>query len=152
VETLLLLEDVVDIYMPDCKFWSAETSRLYTRASNYPEVMRRAVKEMQRQVGDLVIDEAGLARRGLLVRHLVMPGHLEETREVLCFLAREISADTYINVMDQYRPCYRAHEFDQINRPLRMEEYEQALAAAKECGLHRLDQREWKRLFRLLGL
>jgi len=151
-DTLLLLEDVVDIYMPDCKFWTSATSRLYTRAKDYPEVMKKAVKEMHRQVWDLVIEENGLASRGLLVRHLVMPGHLEETREVLRFLAEEISQNTYVNIMDQYRPCYRAHEFEKIHRPLAAEEYEQALAMARESGLHRLDQREWKKLFRLLGL
>ncbi len=152
ITTLRLLEDIVDIYMPDCKFWSDDTARLYTRAGNYPEVMRAAVREMHRQVGDLVIDGAGLASRGLLVRHLVMPGHLEETRKILCFLAREISTETYTNVMDQYRPCYRAHEFEKINRSLNAGEYEQALAIAEECGLRRLDQREWKKMFRLLGL
>ena len=151
-ETLKLLDGIVDIYMPDCKFWTKETTRLYTRAKDYPEVMQNAVKEMHRQVGDLVIDESGLARRGLLVRHLVMPGHLEETRGVLKFLAEEISNDTYINVMDQYRPCHKAHDYDKIKRPLNAEEYEQALAMAQEYGLHRLDQREWKKIFRMLGL
>lgn len=152
LEGLRLLDGIIDIYMPDCKFWSSETAARFTRARNYPAIMQQALKEMHRQVGDLVIDDVGLARRGLLVRHLVMPGHLEETREILCFLAREISPDTYVNVMDQYRPCHRAMEFDLINRPLRAEEYEQAVAMAGECGLHRLDQREWKKFFRLLGL
>lgn len=150
--TLRLLEGVVDIYMPDCKFWNKETAALYTRAGDYPEVMREAVREMHRQVGDLVLDEEGVAVRGLLVRHLVMPGHLDETREILAFLARDISARTYVNVMDQYRPCHKAFQFEKIKRPLRVEEYEQALAMARECGLSRLDQREWKRIFRLLGL
>lgn len=150
--TLRLLEGVVDIYMPDCKFWKEETAALYTRAENYPRVMREAVREMHRQVGDLVLDEEGIAVRGLLVRHLVMPGHLDETREILAFLARDISPRTYVNVMDQYRPCHKAFQYEKINRPLRAEEYEQALAMARECGLSRLDQREWKRIFRLLGL
>lgn len=151
-ETLKLLDGIVDIYMPDCKFWTGETSRLYTRAKDYPLVMQKALLEMHRQVGDLVIDANGLARRGLLVRHLVMPGHLDETRRVLDFLAKEISTNTYINVMDQYRPCHKAFEFEKINRPLAAEEYEEALAIAKELGLRRLDQREWKKFFRLLGL
>ncbi|GAB4339511.1 MAG: radical SAM protein [Desulfobulbaceae bacterium] len=152
VETLRLLEGVVDIYMPDCKFWSEETARRYTRAKNYPGIMRDALREMHRQVGDLVIGEDGIARRGLLVRHLVMPGHLDETKKILCFLAGEISRDTYVNVMDQYRPCHRAGEFETISRPLAAEEYRRAVAMAEECGLHRLDQRDWKRFFDLLGL
>ena len=138
--------------MPDCKFWTTETAGLYTKAGDYPEVMRKALKEMHRQVGELVIDETGLARRGVLVRHLVMPGHLEETRGVLAFLANEISTETYVNIMDQYRPCHRAFEYDNINRPLRTEEYQEALSLAKKYGLHRLDQREWKKLLRHLGL
>jgi putative pyruvate formate lyase activating enzyme len=150
--TLQLLDGIVDIYMPDCKFWATETAKLYTKAKDYPEVMQKALKEMHRQVGDLVIDETGVARQGLLVRHLVMPGHLDETMDVLKFLAREISSDTYVNIMDQYRPCHRAYEFDKINHPLKRGECEQALAMAGELGLHRLDQREWKKIFRLLGL
>jgi putative pyruvate formate lyase activating enzyme len=150
--TLRLLEGVVDIYMPDCKFWTRETASLYTRAGDYPEVMRSAVAEMHRQVGDLVLDGENIAVRGLLVRHLVMPGHLDETREILNFLARDISPETYVNIMDQYRPCHRAFQYDRISKPLLPEEYEQALSLARECGLHRLDQREWKRFFRMLGL
>lgn len=152
VETLLLLEDIVDIYMPDCKFWLPETAALYTRAGDYPEVMRKALREMHRQVGNLEIDETGVACRGLLVRHLVMPDHLEDTAGVLAFLARDISTATYVNIMDQYHPCHQAFQFDRINRPLASEEYRQALAMAKEYGLHRLDQRDWKKLFRHLGL
>lgn len=150
--TLRLLEGVVDIYMPDCKFWKNETAALYTTAGDYPGVMREAVREMHRQVGNLVLNEEGIAVRGLLVRHLVMPGHLDETREILAFLARDISPETYVNVMDQYRPCHKAFAYEKINRPLQAEEYEQALSMARECGLSRLDQREWKRIFRLLGL
>jgi len=150
--TLHLLDGIVDIYMPDCKFWHQETAAMYTRAKDYPAVMQEALREMHRQVGDLVIDESGLARSGLLVRHLVMPDHLDETRGVLEFLAREISTETYVNIMDQYRPCHKAYEYERINRPLEPEEYRQAIALAEEVGLQRLDQREWKRLFRLLGL
>jgi len=152
LETLRLLDGVIDIYMPDCKFWNPETAALYTKAEDYPEVMKMALKEMHRQVGDLVVDEDGLARRGLLVRHLVMPGHLEETKGVLEFLADEISKETYVNIMDQYRPCHRAFQFERINRPLDAEEYDQALSLAGHFGLHRLDRRDWKRFFnKLLG-
>jgi putative pyruvate formate lyase activating enzyme len=150
-DTLHLLDGIVDIYMPDCKFISATTAKKYTRATDYPEVMRRAVKEMFRQVGDLVLDETGLARRGLLVRHLVMPGHPDETEGVLDFLAGDVSKNTYINIMDQYRPCHRAFGVRPINRGLTGEEYEQALQTAKRKGLHNLDRRDWKRILRFLG-
>lgn len=149
--TLRLLAGIVDIYMPDSKFWTAEAAARYTNAEDYPAVMQTALKEMHRQVGDLQIDEAGLAWRGLLVRHLVMPGLLAETRGVLEFLAREIGPETYVNIMDQYRPCHQAYGDDTINRPLCAEEYAQALAMAKELGLQRLDQRDWLRLLRHLG-
>ncbi len=152
LHTLRLLDQVVDIYMPDCKFWSAASAARYTKAGDYPEVMRQAVREMHRQVGDLELNEQGLAVHGLLVRHLVMPGHLDETREILTFLARQISKNTYVNIMDQYRPAYRAAEFDEINRALHRDEYEQALRAAGAAGLHRLDQRDWRRFFMKLGL
>ena len=104
-ETLKLLEGVVDIYMPDFKFWTKASGKRYAKAPDYSEVAQEAILEMHRQVGDLVLDDEGLAVKGLLVRHLVMPGCLEETREILRFLAQEISVDTYVNVMDQYRPC-----------------------------------------------
>ena len=152
LETLHLLDGIVDIYMPDCKFWTPEIAKLYTRAKDYPAVMKKAICEMYRQVGDLEINDNGLACQGLLVRHLVMPGHLEETREILKFLAREISLQTYINIMDQYRPCYKADNYDKINRSLSTGEHEEALSIAGEYGLERLDQREWKKIFRLLGL
>ena len=150
VPTLRLLEGVVDIYMPDCKFWTAETAARYTNAADYPEVMQEALKEMQRQVGDLQIDQDGLAWRGLLVRHLVMPELPAETRGVLEFLTRTIGPATYINIMDQYRPCHQAYSDVTINRPLRADEYVQALAMAEEFGLERLDQRNWQRLFHRL--
>jgi len=150
--TLRLLAGIVDIYMPDCKFWTEQAAARYTSAPDYPAVMRQALKEMHRQVGDLQLDEAGLAWRGLLVRHLVMPGLPEETRGVLAFLAREIGPATYINIMDQYHPCHQAYGDDTINRPLHAEEYAQAVAMAEELGLQRLDQRDFQRLIhRLLG-
>ncbi len=152
VNTLKLLAGVVDIYMPDCKFWSGESSRRYTATGRYPEVMRRALREMHAQVGDLVLDERGAACRGLLVRHLVMPGHLDETRRILRFIAREISPDTYVNIMDQYRPEGRAHEFPEIGRHLEAEEYRRALDYADQAGLHRLDRRDLSALLRLLDL
>jgi putative pyruvate formate lyase activating enzyme len=140
VETLRLLEGVVDIYMPDFKFWDPETSKQLADAEDYAQVARRAIQEMHRQVGDLVLDEAGLARRGLLVRHLVMPGGLEETRQILRFLANEISRDTFVNIMPQYRPEGLASQYESINRPLTLTEYSQAMAIAEEEGLRRFDQ------------
>jgi len=141
VETLQLLDGVVDVYMPDLKFWNAETSKQLANAEDYRQVACAAIKEMHRQVGDLVLDDRGLARRGLLVRHLVMPNALEETRQILRFLAQEISPDTFVNVMPQYRPAGHAGQYDWINRPLTTNEYRQALAIAEEEGLRRLDRR-----------
>jgi len=145
-EALALLDGIVDIYMPDMKYGDSETAHRYSHVRDYWEVNRAAVKEMHRQVGDLVLDERGIARRGLLVRHLVLPGDLAGTGEVLEFLAREVSPDTYLNVMDQYHPCYRAEEHPPLDRPLNPGEYQAALAAAARLGLHRLDRprRGWR--------
>lgn len=150
VETLRLLEGLVDIYMPDIKYASAEVAARYSKARDYPEAARAAVREMHRQVGDLRLDPRGIATRGLLVRHLVMPGGLAGTREVMRFLAREVSKDTYVNVMAQYRPCGEAHRFPEIARRISAEEYEEALQAAREEGIGRLDQRQGLRVLRLL--
>jgi len=153
VETLALLDGIFDIYMPDFKFWNRETARRLAGAADYPERTRSAIQEMYRQVGDLVIDrEDGIARRGLLVRHLVMPGGLAESRAILEFIAEEISQNTYVNVMDQYRPCGRANEYPPIDQPLGHEEYEKALLYARQAGLKRLDQRDLLTLLRRLGV
>jgi putative pyruvate formate lyase activating enzyme len=115
-EALRLLDGIVDIYMPDLKYADPQLARRYSRARDYVAVNRAAVKEMHRQVGDLVLDQNGIARRGPLVRHLVLPGDLAGTAEVMGFLAREVSADTYVNLMDQYRPCYRADRYPLLDR------------------------------------
>jgi putative pyruvate formate lyase activating enzyme len=141
VETLKLLEGVFDIYMPDFKFWKPEVSRAACRAPDYPEVARAALREMHRQVGDLELDDSGLAVRGLLIRHLVLPGGLASTREVMRFIARELSPDSYVNIMPQYRPCGRANEVPGLSASLSVEDYEQALLAAQEEGVTRLDSR-----------
>jgi putative pyruvate formate lyase activating enzyme len=138
---LELLDGVVDIYMPDMKYGDADTARHYSHAPDYPRVNQAAVKEMHRQVGDLVLDERGLAVRGLLVRHLVLPGGLAGTGRVLEFLSREISKKTYLNLMDQYRPCWRAEEIEPLARPISREEWNEALALAEVSGLTRLDCR-----------
>ncbi|MGQ9779888.1 MAG: radical SAM protein [Bacillota bacterium] len=135
---LALLRGVVDIYMPDVKFAEKETGRRLAGAEDYFAVVKEALKEMHAQVGDLQIDEDGLARRGLLVRHLVLPGGLAGTEEVLAFIAEEISKDTYLNLMDQYFPHYRAKEYPPLDRPLTRAEYQEAVAIARRLGLWRL--------------
>ena len=149
ISTLELLDGVVDIYMPDMKYADAEIAFRYSRVPNYPQINQAAVREMHRQVGDLALDDDGIALGGLLVRHLVLPNGLAGTAEIARFLAEEISRDTYINVMDQYRPCYRAPELPPLDRPVTTAEYEAAMEAARQAGLHRFDQRQ-RRGLRLL--
>ena len=139
VETLKILEDVFDIYMPDFKFWEERWSEKFCKAPNYRKIAAAAIKEMHRQVGDLLIDESGIAEKGLLVRHLVMPNDVSNTKEVMTFLADKISEDTYVNVMDQYHPCGKATLDLAINRRLTRKEYVEAVRLTKEAGLHRLD-------------
>ena len=145
VSTLRLLEGIIDIYMPDFKFWDRHVADEICQAPDYPAVARRAVKEMHRQVGDLVIDEAGIARRGLLVRHLVLPGGLSGTETVMAYIASDISENTYVNVMAQYRPCGRAHEVKALAAPLSRGAYRAALQAAEKSGITRLDK--FRRVF-----
>jgi putative pyruvate formate lyase activating enzyme len=140
LKTLALLDGVVDIYMPDMKYADPAVARRYSKIGNYPAVNQAAVKEMHRQVGDLAADSRGVAQRGLLVRHLVLPGGLAGTPEVVRFLRDQVSPDTYINVMQQYRPCYRAHELPPLDRPITNQEYAKAVQMAREAGL-RLDER-----------
>jgi putative pyruvate formate lyase activating enzyme len=149
VETLKLLDGVFDIYMPDFKFTDPEVAKKMCKAEDYPERAKEAIKEMHRQVGDLIIDENGIARRGLLVRHLVMPEGLAGTANAMRFIAQEISKNTYVNIMNQYRPCGEAHKISSINRTLKMEEYTEAIRLTKEAGLSRLDKRERIRILRL---
>jgi len=139
VETLKILEDVFDIYMPDFKFWEARWSEKFCKAPDYRKIAAAAVKEMHRQVGDLFIDESGVAEKGLLVRHLVMPNDVSNTKEVMTFLADKISEDTYVNVMNQYHPCGKATFDPAINRRLSRKEYVEAVRLTRESGLHRLD-------------
>ena len=136
---LQLLDGVVDIYMPDMKYADAKIAQRLSKAKDYPAVNRAAVKEMHRQVGDLAMDERGIAQRGVLVRHLVLPDGLAGTTEVARCLAEEISRDTYINVMAQYRPCHRASEHPPLDRPITRAEYAEAVAVCRAAGLHRFD-------------
>jgi len=138
---LKLLDGVIDIYMPDIKYADAEIARRYSKIADYPQVNQAAVREMHRQVGDLHINSMGLATRGLLVRHLVLPGNLAGTDQVVRFLAVEISPHTYLNLMDQYRPAYKAHHFPELNRRISRFEYEEAVKLARQAGLTRLDER-----------
>jgi putative pyruvate formate lyase activating enzyme len=140
LKTLALLDGVVDIYMPDVKYADGDVGRRCSGVGRYPQVNQAAVKEMHRQVGDLQMDERGVARRGLLVRHLVLPDGLGGTAEIVRFLRDEVSPHTYINVMQQYRPCFRAGEMPPLDRPITRQEYAAALRLAEEAGL-RLDQR-----------
>ncbi len=140
VEVLKLLSGIVDIYMPDIKYMDDEVALKLSKVKDYSKVVREAVKEMHRQVGDLVI-EGGIARRGLLVRHLVLPGGLSQTEEVIKFVAEEISKNTYFNLMDQYRPCGDAWKYPPLDRKITEEEWREALRWAKYYGLKRLDDR-----------
>jgi len=138
-EALALLDGIVDIYMPDMKYGDDQAARRCSTCRDYVAVNRAAVREMHRQVGDLACDEDGIARRGLLVRHLVLPGGLAGTAAVVEFLAREISTDTYLNLMAQYHPAYRAREQPELARRPTSDEYDEALALAASAGLTRLD-------------
>jgi putative pyruvate formate lyase activating enzyme len=144
MESLRLMDGIVDIYMPDFKIWDPRMARKYLGAEDYPRIARAAVREMHRQVGALKLDERGLARRGVLVRHLVLPGDIAGTRAVMQFLAGQISPHTYVNIMAQYRPAgkVRPGAFAEINRPVTREEFNQALQSAVEAGLHRFDERQ----------
>jgi putative pyruvate formate lyase activating enzyme len=141
LEALALLDGVVDIYMPDMKYGDEAVARKYSKVRDYVAANRKAVKEMYRQVGDLVVNDRGIAQRGLLVRHLVLPHDLAATESVLQFLADEVSKNTYVNLMDQYRPCYRADEYLELDQPITREEFEAAVASARRHGITRLDGR-----------
>ena len=143
LESIELMNGVVDIYMPDFKYWSAERSAQYLRAEDYPDAARAAIKAMHDQVGPLIVTADGLAKQGLLLRHLVMPGALAETRAILEWVASELGVDTYVNLMDQYYPAGKvnAERHQEINRRLTSSELAEARAFAREAGLYRLDER-----------
>lgn len=144
LRSLELLDGVVDIYMPDFKLFTPELAARYLKARDYPEVARRAIAEMQRQVGDLAFDSRGLAQRGVLVRHLVMPGLLDETEAIVRWLVEQVSPRIYVNVMSQYHPTNRVSEekYDEINRTLGVREFDEAIARAGRAGLERFDERD----------
>ena len=135
------MDGIIDIYMPDFKFWDPGQARRYAKAPDYPDTARRAIKKMHRQVGPLVTDEDGIAMRGVLVRHLVMPGGVAGTREILQWIARELCADTYVNLMAQYHPACRVSEseYPEIDRCITGSEFQEGLDAFYAAGLARLD-------------
>ena len=141
-EALALLDGVIDIYMPDMKYADRLIARRLSKIGNYPVINQSAVREMHRQVGDLELDKLEIARRGLLVRHLILPENLAGTDEIVRFLAEEISPNTYLNLMDQYRPAYLAANYPPLDRPLTQQEYHDAVDLAKRAGLNRLDDRQ----------
>ncbi len=152
VNSLKLLDGIVDIYMPDFKFWNRQTAKRLAKAPDYPERTREAIQEMHRQVGPLSFGPNGLARRGVLVRHLVMPGQLEEAAAIFRWLAEELSPDTYVNIMGQYRPEYEiggmgrdgGKKYDEIDRRPQQDELRRAQVAARDAGLWRFAER-WLR-------
>lgn len=139
LDALGVLDGIVDIYMPDLKYSAIEPAKKYSKAGDYPEAAKAAIREMHRQVGDLEIDDRGIARRGLLVRHLVLPGGLAGTAEAVRFIAEEVSKDTYINIMNQYHPCFKAFEHPPLDRRITAGEYEEAVKLALGAGLRRID-------------
>ena len=132
-----LLDGIIDIYMPDAKYAGEEPAKKFSNAPDYPDVLKEVLKEMHRQVGDLQMDENGIAQRGLLIRHLVMPGNLGGTEDLMQFIAEEISQDSYVNVMQQYRPEYRSRDYPELSRRITYGEYLEAVKVARRFGLHR---------------
>jgi putative pyruvate formate lyase activating enzyme len=139
VRAIEILDGIIDIYMPDFKYIDPEMALKYSKAEDYPQAAMTAIKEMHRQVGDLIMDKRGIAMRGLLVRHLVLPGGVAGTAGVVKFIAEKISKNTYMNIMDQYHPCYKAFEKPPLDRRITPEEYSEALALATAAGLRRID-------------
>ncbi len=137
IEVIRLLDGVIDIYMPDAKYMEEKFSKQFSNAPDYPEVIKKVLREMHRQVGDLKTNSKGIAERGLLIRHLVMPGGVASSEAVLKFIAEEISSHSYVNIMDQYRPEYRAYEYSEISRRITHKEYLEAIQMAKRFHLYR---------------
>jgi putative pyruvate formate lyase activating enzyme len=150
LETLELLDGIVDIYMPDMKYSNEKVAAQLSGVENYPLVNQAAIKEMHRQVGDLKLDEQDIAYRGLLVRHLVLPNGLAGTQEITRFLAQEVSTNTYLNIMAQYHPCYQALDRPELARPVSRQEVHEAIEMAHQRGLYRLDKEHFTRPLRFV--
>jgi putative pyruvate formate lyase activating enzyme len=146
ISTLELLDGIFDIYMPDLKYSDDKIGQRYCNAKDYATRAREAIREMHRQVGDLIIDERGIALKGLLIRHLILPEDLAGTKDSMKFIAGEISKNTYVNLMDQYRPCYSANDYPPLNRGITREEFSRAVETAQALGLDRLDGLRGSRL------
>lgn len=138
VETMELLDGIVDIYLPDIKYTDNDTAVRLSNAPKYFDYNKTALKEMYRQAGNLEMDEKGIAVRGLVIRHLVLPNYLAGSQKAFSFLAREISKDAYIGIMAQYRPCYKAVNDPELGRTITEDEYKRTLRWAKEAGLHNI--------------
>ena len=152
VDTLAFLDGVIDIYMPDFKFWHTSSGQKYAEAPDYPEVACGALRAMHEQVGELRVNASGLAESGLMVRHLVMPEALEETEKILDFLSSALSPETYVNIMDQYRPCGTSDKHPELRRSITAKEYQRALEYALRAGLTRLDKRDLSAVLKNLGI
>lgn len=150
VETLELLDGIIDIYMPDMKYSDDKIAEQLSGIKDYPKTNKAAIKEMHRQVGDLQLDEQGIAQRGLLVRHLVLPNRLAGTEEIVAFLAQEVSTNTYLNIMAQYHPCYKAFDIPQLSHPVSKQEFYEATDLAHQQGLNRLDRYHFSSPLRLI--
>ena len=137
IKVIKLLENIFDIYMPDAKFADSENAKRYCKAPDYPEVIKEVLKEMHRQVGVLQINHQGIAERGVLIRHLVMPEGLAGTEKIMKFIAEELSPDSYVNIMIQYYPHYKANKYPELSRRITWEEFQDALAIARSFGLYR---------------
>jgi putative pyruvate formate lyase activating enzyme len=138
VEVLKLLDGIFDIYLPDAKYSDDEVAQKYSNAPNYFKIMKSAIKEMHRQVGDLVINEEGIAVRGLIVRHLVLPNNLAGSEKIFEFITKEISKNTFINIMDQYWPAYKAYQYPELSRRITKEEFQEVINLAQKFGLKRV--------------
>ena len=136
VETLKLLEGTIDIYLPDIKYSDNEIARKYSGAGDYVEINRAALKEMKRQVGDLRVDDEGIAVKGLIIRHMVLPGNIENTKKSLEFIARELSPDTFVSLMAQYHTAHKSNMFPELSRGLTPEEYDEAVSCLESLGIH----------------
>ncbi len=137
LEVIKLLDGIVEVYMPDAKFADREPAEQYCNAPDYPEVIQSILKEMHRQVGVLQVNKSGVAERGLLLRHLVLPENLAGTERMMQFIAEKLSKNSYVNIMSQYYPQYRSHEYPELSRRITGTEYREALEMARKYGLHR---------------
>jgi len=144
VETLQFLDGIVDIYMPDMKYADEKTAKQLSGIDDYPKINRQAIKEMHRQVGDLILNNDGIATRGLLIRHLVLPNGLSGTSRILRFISEEVSRNTYTNIMDQYRPEHKAYDNPELSRPLQTREFQEAMEVAHRYSLNRIARPEPK--------